>query len=75
MTIDEFLEHAWILNDNIPDTVLFTSKLIANDVSEVIRIWSCSSKTSVDQIQWTIEVNFGEQFLNNGIQGSKMSIG
>ena len=33
MTIDEFLEHGWIQNDNIPDTVLFTPKIIANDVS------------------------------------------
>jgi hypothetical protein len=33
MTIDEFLEHGWIQNDNIPDTVLFTPTIIANDVS------------------------------------------
>ena len=33
MTIEEFLEHGWILNDNIPDTVLFTPKIIADDVS------------------------------------------
>ena len=31
MTIEEFLEHGWILNDNIPDTVLFTPKIIADD--------------------------------------------
>ncbi|XP_046862348.1 MAP kinase-activated protein kinase 5-like isoform X2 [Xenia sp. Carnegie-2017] len=31
MNIDQFLDHSWILNDNIPDTVLFTPKIIADE--------------------------------------------
>lgn len=33
MTIADFLEHGWIQNDNIPDTLLCTPKFIADDVS------------------------------------------
>ena len=39
MNIDEFMEHGWILNDDIPDTVLFTPERIADDVS----YWICDS--------------------------------
>ena len=43
MTIDEFLEHGWILNDNLPDTVLFTPKIIADDVSTKFFFHLCDS--------------------------------
>lgn len=34
MNIDQFLDHSWIVNDNIPDTVLFTPKIIADEVPD-----------------------------------------
>ena len=43
MNIDEFLEHGWILNNNIPDTVLFTSKRISDDVSIVYSFYSAGT--------------------------------